>query len=337
MPNQPPPTILSLKADFLTTQTRTLSQPLAPSRTFITQNDSSLQTDSNSEGIPPKPLTEALTKLNHTLTQHSRRAYPPVATRHVAEQIDKLYFSSASVTSTSLLPTKNGDGHSQEIGDDDEDEDDEDNEESSDAWLRVNSDLTNTRLITSLPDTWSSVSEAVAKKEEAEYPMEARRFSELVSQLKELDAQKQQTLKRVARLKKMKKMVEGFEQSSSSSGSNPTNSNNLETEAAGEAGKVGGEGETGAEGGRGQGGIKAVQGNLVTKNGEMEVELQRMRVLLARVGGRVEKLDKQRAEKEKERERERERSGRRKRAREGDDGEGVGDERRKVDKLLEMF
>lgn len=82
--------------------------------------------------------------------------------------------------------------------------------------------------------------------------------------------------------------------------------------------------------------MKAVQENLVTKNGEMEAELQRMRVLLARVGGRVEKLDKERAEKEKEKEREKG-SGRRKRAREGEDGEGPSDERKKVDRLLESF
>lgn len=142
--------------------------------------------------------------------------------------------------------------------------------------------------------------------------MEARRFEELVRTLKELDSRKKEVLERVGKLRKMKGLVEGFETST------------FNTSTPGEEAAEGTEGE-------GQkGGIKAVQENLVTKNGEMETELQRMRVLLARVGGRVEKLDKERAEKE------RGSSGRRKRSREGDD-EGAGDERRKVDKLLESF
>ncbi|KAK1774149.1 kinetochore Sim4 complex subunit Fta4 [Copromyces sp. CBS 386.78] len=306
MPNQPPPpTILSLKSDFLTTQTRTLSQPLAPTRAFLLSlNDSPQDQDQGHQSIiPPKPLTEALTKLNHVLTQHSRRAYPPVATRHVAEQIDKLYF-----TSTTLAKGGQGDEGSEE-GDEEED---------GQAWLRVNADLTSSRLIALMPDTWGVVN----GKEAEDYPMEARRFEELVGRLKELDGLKQKVLERVARLRRIRGLVEGFEDSDA----------DFNSKDARQEGEVGGGG--GERGGRG---IKAVQENLVTKNGEMEAELQRMRVLLARVGGRVEKLDKERAEKEKERERGSSGSGRRKRAREGEDEEGGGDERKKVDKLLESF
>ncbi|KAK3501503.1 kinetochore Sim4 complex subunit Fta4 [Neurospora crassa] len=280
----PPPTILSLKSDFLNTQTRTLSQPLAPTRTFTSQNNGTssphLQSQEQHQSIPQKPLSEALQKLNHRLTQHNRRAYPPQATRHVAEQIDKLYFTSTS-TSTSLGK---------------EDEDDEEDEDGEQAWLRVNADLTVPRLITSIPDSWSSVSE----KEADDHPMEAKRFAELVAQLKELDQQKRKVLERVARLRKIKGLVEGFAAS-------PAQDLNTEGEQVRE----------GAEGEGGGGGMKAVQENLVTKNGEMEAELQRMRVLLARVGGRVEKLDKERG-KEKER------------------GSGS-DERKKLDKLLDSF
>ncbi|EAA32381.1 hypothetical protein GE21DRAFT_7430 [Neurospora crassa] len=301
----PPPTILSLKSDFLNTQTRTLSQPLAPTRTFTSQNDDTSSSHSQSQqqhqSIPQKPLSEALQKLNHRLTQHNRRAYPPQATRHVAEQIDKLYFTSTS-TSTSLGGKEN------------EDDDEEDDEDGGQAWLRVNADLTVPRLITSIPDSWSSVSE----KEADDHPMEAKRFAELVAQLKELDQQKRKVLERVARLRKIKGLVEGFAAS-------PAQDLNAEGEQVRE----------GAEGEGGGGGMKAVQENLVTKNGEMEAELQRMRVLLARVGGRVEKLDKERG-KEKERG-SGSGSGRRKRAREGEEGEGAGDERKKLDKLLDSF
>jgi hypothetical protein len=68
-----------------------------------------------------------------------------------------------------------------------------------------------------------------------------------------------------------------------------------------------------------------VQENLVTRNGEVETELQRMRMLLARVGGRVSQL----------REREGAATGRG-----GDEMEGLdveAEERRKVGQLLEKF
>jgi len=69
-----------------------------------------------------------------------------------------------------------------------------------------------------------------------------------------------------------------------------------------------------------------VQENLVTRNGEVETELQRMRMLLARVGGRVSQL--------------REREGAAANGRGGDEMEGVdveAEERRKVGQLLEKF
>jgi len=70
----------------------------------------------------------------------------------------------------------------------------------------------------------------------------------------------------------------------------------------------------------------AVQENLVTRNGEVETELQRMRMLLARVGGRVSQL----------REREGGKAGK---AREGDEMvvDVEADEQRKIGQLLERF
>jgi hypothetical protein len=67
--------------------------------------------------------------------------------------------------------------------------------------------------------------------------------------------------------------------------------------------------------------VAAVQENLVTRNGEVESELQRMRMLLARVGGRVGQL--------------KERGGEG-----GEDGTVVdveADEQRKVGQLLTRF
>ncbi len=89
----PPHTVVSLKQDFLSAQTRLLSQPLSPSRTWLNANDN------NEEGLPEKAVDDALFKLNHRLQQHSRRVYAPQATRHVAEQIDQLYWNTAVAAS----------------------------------------------------------------------------------------------------------------------------------------------------------------------------------------------------------------------------------------------
>ena len=84
-----PPTVVTLKQDFLSAQTRLLSQPLGPSRAWRTANEN------HEEGLPEKAVDDALFKLNHRLQQHARRVYPPNATRHVAEQIDQLYWNAA--------------------------------------------------------------------------------------------------------------------------------------------------------------------------------------------------------------------------------------------------
>ncbi len=78
--------------------------------------------------------------------------------------------------------------------------------------------------------------------------MEARRYSELVSRLQELNERKREAESTVTRLRQMKDLLEPFQTD---------------------------------EDGRG------VQENLVTRDGEVEKELERMRMLLARVGGRV--------------------------------------------------
>lgn len=84
-----PPTVLALKTSFLSAQTRLLAQPLAPSRSWRSENAEA------EDGISEKALDDALFRLNHQLQQHSRRVHAPQATRHVAEQIDRLYWDAA--------------------------------------------------------------------------------------------------------------------------------------------------------------------------------------------------------------------------------------------------
>lgn len=81
------PTILTKKLSFLTSQTRLLTTPdPLPSRAWTRANASS------EAPIPQRAVDEALLKLAHVTKQHARRVYPPQAARHVAEQIERLYW-----------------------------------------------------------------------------------------------------------------------------------------------------------------------------------------------------------------------------------------------------
>lgn len=121
------PTILSLKQNFLTTQTRLLSQAPEPSRAWRRRN-----TDNSADGglVPEKALNDALYRLNHTIQQHARRVYAPQATRHVAEQIDRLYLNVGE-------SPRGGEG---EAGDHRESNEDGEGDVDEDAWRMVGAD-----------------------------------------------------------------------------------------------------------------------------------------------------------------------------------------------------
>ncbi|EMT70605.1 hypothetical protein ACKRZS_008870 [Fusarium odoratissimum] len=86
------------------------------------------------------------------------------------------------------------------------------------------------------------------EKDINDHPMETKRYADAVQQLTELNDQRKQLREQVARLKRLQSIVEP-----------------LQTD------------ENGA----------GIQENLLTRNGPVEKELERMRILLARVGGRV--------------------------------------------------
>ncbi|KAK4113978.1 hypothetical protein N656DRAFT_609869 [Canariomyces notabilis] len=135
-----PPTIVSLKQSFLITQTRLLSQPLAPTNAWRNHNNSNREQEDNAAGLPEKAVDDALFKLNHRLQQHARRVYAPQATRHVAEQIDQLYWNAAEAATTGAHA---GDG---------EDDDDEDREVVE--GLSVGADLGTMRLFFPRPNSF---------------------------------------------------------------------------------------------------------------------------------------------------------------------------------------
>ncbi|KLO87189.1 uncharacterized protein LW93_13048 [Fusarium fujikuroi] len=86
------------------------------------------------------------------------------------------------------------------------------------------------------------------EKDINDHPMETKRYADAVQRLTELNDQRKQLRDKVARLKRLQTIVEP-----------------LQTD------------ENGA----------GIQENLLTRNGPVEKELERMRILLARVGGRV--------------------------------------------------
>ncbi|KAK4122343.1 hypothetical protein N657DRAFT_664928 [Parathielavia appendiculata] len=244
-----PPTVLSLKQSFLTAQTRLLSQPVTPTRAWHSNNN-----NNNENVLPEKAIDDALFKLNHRLQQHSRRVYAPQATRHVAEQIDRLYWNAAEAA------TSAGRGHGEG--------DEEDDDETAEA-LNLGADLADPSVIATLPLQWNPSSSS-------SNPLEAKRYAELAAKLHALAERKQHASARVARLRRMQALLEPFSPSTSL----PSSSSAAAAAPATTADDDGG-------------GLDGVQENLVTRNGAVEAELHRMRMLLARVGARVGKLKEQ--------------------------------------------
>jgi hypothetical protein len=220
-----PPTVLTLKTSFLSAQTRLLAQPITPSRTWRNANDEA------NDSLSEKAVDDALFRLNQLLQQHSRRVHAPQATRHIAEQIDRLYWDAAE----KYL------------------------EQDEDSGLQLDNlgkcpvssqrkrfvltlRIADSEVIEALPQVWESEREVNA------HPLEAKRYSELVSRLQELNERRRHTESTVARLRQMRVLLDPFQVD---------------------------------EEGRG------VQENLLTRDGEVEKELERMKLLLARVGGRV--------------------------------------------------
>lgn len=81
------PTIIDLKISFLRAQILALSKPLRPSPDFET----SISDEENA--LRQKSIDDALAKLNGLLRKHNKVAYGPQAQRHVAEQVDRLYWA----------------------------------------------------------------------------------------------------------------------------------------------------------------------------------------------------------------------------------------------------
>ncbi|KAI1428676.1 kinetochore Sim4 complex subunit Fta4 [Xylaria sp. FL1777] len=234
-----PPTIIAHKSAFLATQTLHLSQALVPSATWRASNERA------EDGLSARAVDDAIYRLNHTLSQHARRVYAPQASRHLAEQIEALFYEEAERALR---------------GDDAEgDEGDVANERQR---LRVGADFTADEAIAALPPTWD-----LHKPREADaHPLETRRYSEQTATLTSLSARRQEVRGRVERLRRIAALLAPFE-------SRDDHDDTIQPTPA----------ETSHP-------PTSVQENLITRNGEVERELERMRLLLARVAGRIAQL-----------------------------------------------
>lgn len=122
-------------------------------------------------------------------------------------------------------------------------------------WKSNEQCLVSPEVVTSLPPSWES------EKEAAALPLEAKRYAELVERLQELSTRKEEAEMRVKRLRLMKAQLEPFK---------------IEDSAATDGSSFAA--------------VNGIQENLVQRGGELEKELERMRMLLVRVGDKVARL-----------------------------------------------
>jgi hypothetical protein len=179
--------------------------------------------------------------VNTKLKEHNRAVYSAPSQRHVAEQIDALYWNIVSDDATQV---------DQDTVSVPRDADLTQTEYMAPASVRYISSapLTPCRTIKSLPEDYSDLyihPDAASNLSEAE----AARYRTLYDRLTSLAEQRDQQQQRLARYKQLQTLLEPFANAQEN-----------------------------------------IQPNLVTRDGELGRELERMRILLARVTGRVEEM-----------------------------------------------
>ncbi|KAI6249896.1 hypothetical protein HI914_01236 [Erysiphe necator] len=88
--DNPAPTLIELKAEFLRQQIHILSEPLRPTADFYATRRF------RESPLEKKTIDKALNQLNKRLKRHNNLIYGRRAQRHVAEQVDRLSWDNAS-------------------------------------------------------------------------------------------------------------------------------------------------------------------------------------------------------------------------------------------------
>ena len=204
-------TLLDAKAAFLRQQVRLLSQPLQPSKSW---RDFAPETETS---LSDATISAVMARVNEKLKQHNKNVYSALSQRHVAEQIDALYWNEVQ---------------------------EQDTQTDADALaVGTNVDLMKSEEVGKLPE---EIRELQVQEGQLIGADEAERYSELRKRLVGAGARRDQQKKRLEGYKQLQKMLEPLEAAQEN-----------------------------------------VQPNLVTRDGELSKELDRMRVLLARVTGKV--------------------------------------------------
>jgi hypothetical protein len=91
-----PPTISEIKLHFLHIQSQLLSRPLSlPSNYTSRPHVSRPRNDGENIVLAQRSIDRALQEVNAKIKVHGTSVYPEIAQRHVAEQIDQLYWRAA--------------------------------------------------------------------------------------------------------------------------------------------------------------------------------------------------------------------------------------------------
>ena len=207
--------ITSTKSSFLTSQTRLLSAPLqlsAQYRSSLYSSDSALSS---------KAVSDIVAKTNDRIHAHNRQVFSAQSIRHVAEQIETLYWNEAK---EDLRADTDGLGEGGYVAV-------EKDVELSEGGIEV------------LPE---ELEEALLDERHAVDVEDAERYAQLRRQLTGLAAKRNEARKRLERYQGLQELLRPYEHPQEN-----------------------------------------IQPNLVTKDGEMSKELDRMRVLLARVSARM--------------------------------------------------
>ncbi|OCL13675.1 hypothetical protein AOQ84DRAFT_332231 [Glonium stellatum] len=157
-------TIIALKSSFLRTQTRILSQQLQPSERW-------LGGDEGTGNIPESIIRDVTREVNRRLRRHTKVAYGSLSIRHVAEQIDELYWSSAAP----------------DLGLQDS-EAEYDEEETISNVLRVGDNLRLDENIAKLPPVWDISSPPPIAEDDR--PIDQEAYTTMLTRLHSLSAQR---------------------------------------------------------------------------------------------------------------------------------------------------
>ncbi|KAI4126824.1 MAG: hypothetical protein LQ347_004824 [Umbilicaria vellea] len=212
-----PDTVIALKTSFLNSQVRILNAPLEPSRNWRDHGYAPPEGD-----LKERVVQGVLHKLDSIVRHHNRTAYSFQALRHVAEQIDRLYWASGA-------PDAALTGY-------------------GDHMIEKGIDLSSSDVISTLPDEWPQDGEE--DESGLEKFADSNRYKQLQARLSALNEQRQAQQKKLAQYKHLQSLLEPFR--------NPQEN---------------------------------IQPNLVTKDGELSKELDRMKLLMARMGEKVKGLE----------------------------------------------